>query len=153
MRAPCRATVGETDCGVIREVRRAAELNPSGARTRAHSVARQTEPGRGGQKEEAVVAPLAAGPSLSLSLPVSNPARGAVAFALRLGQAGPLRVSVFDLQGRRVRTLWNGPAPAGESRIIWDTRDEGGTSVAPGLYLARAQDNGLTSVRRMCVLN
>jgi flagellar hook assembly protein FlgD len=47
------------------------------------------------------------------------------------------RVEVFDLLGRRVRTLDRGPRAAGAQRVAWDGRDAAGAPVTPGLYHVR----------------
>ncbi len=91
-------------------------------------------------------------PSLAFAAPTPNPMRGAATFTLVLGTRGPLRVGLYDVQGRLVRTLRDGESPAGEQRITWDGRDEHGARVAPGLYLARAEGNGRALVRRVCLL-
>ncbi len=47
------------------------------------------------------------------------------------------RLDLFDLQGRRVRTLAERRLPAGASVIAWDGRDESGRRLGRGLYFAR----------------
>ena len=47
------------------------------------------------------------------------------------------RLDLFDLQGRRVRTLADRRLPAGASVIHWDGRDANGRRLDPGLYFAR----------------
>jgi hypothetical protein len=47
------------------------------------------------------------------------------------------RLEVFDLQGRRVRTLADGLLPRGVTRVTWDGRDAGGFRVRRGVYFAR----------------
>ena len=43
---------------------------------------------------------------------------------------------MFDLSGKRVRTLWNRePAVSGRKRAVWDGRDRAGKRVPPGVYL------------------
>jgi hypothetical protein len=74
---------------------------------------------------------------LALSEAVPNPSRGDVVFALSLPHAGPVSLLVYDLQGRRVRTLVDAVFPAGEQRVTWDGRDGGGHAAAPGVYFAR----------------
>jgi flagellar hook assembly protein FlgD len=54
-----------------------------------------------------------------------------------LPAAGAVELTVFDVSGRRVRTLIAGPRPAGAGEISWDGRDETGHPVRAGLYLAR----------------
>jgi len=59
---------------------------------------------------------------------------------LRLTQtgAGPVRVDVFDMRGRRVRRLASGTMTEGRHELFWDGRDDQGTTAASGLYLVRA---------------
>ena len=55
------------------------------------------------------------------------------------------RVEVFDLGGRRVAELWDGPAPAGISRIEWRPTSD----LAGGVYLVRARIGAEELVRRV----
>ena len=48
-----------------------------------------------------------------------------------------VEVSVYALDGRRVRRLFSGTQSAGPQAQTWDGRDGGGQLVAPGLYLSR----------------
>lgn len=50
-----------------------------------------------------------------------------------------LTVALYDLAGRRLRVLWDGPAAAGRKRLAWDGRDNSGRRVAPGHYLLRVE--------------
>jgi hypothetical protein len=50
---------------------------------------------------------------------------------------GQIRIEVFDVTGRVVRTLHEGPAAAGRHGITWDLRTDGGARVRPGLYFVR----------------
>lgn len=81
---------------------------------------------------------------LELTAQGSNPFRGRI--PLRLGLPGPVlaRVAVFDVTGRKVRQLVNGPLPAGIHRLEWDGRAEDGTRTATGVYWVRA-DTGAES--------
>ena len=47
---------------------------------------------------------------------------------------GRVRLRVFDVTGRRIRTLLDGEAAAGWQMTTWDGRDEGGSMVATGVY-------------------
>lgn len=99
-----------------------------------------------------VGAPGAGVEPLALSRVIPNPARHGAIVELRLGAAAMLTASVYDLQGRRVRTLCDGPAPAGAGRIAWDLRDDAGVRVAPGVYLLRAGVPGHALTRKLCVV-
>jgi flagellar hook assembly protein FlgD len=49
-------------------------------------------------------------------------------------------LEIFDLRGRRVRTLSRqAPFAAGEHRVTWDGRDDSGRAAGSGVYLARAR--------------
>jgi glucose/arabinose dehydrogenase len=59
------------------------------------------------------------------------------------------RVSVYDLQGRLVRTVQHSAVGAGEHSIAWDGRDDAGRSVADGIYLARIEVGGSAQTARL----
>jgi hypothetical protein len=50
---------------------------------------------------------------------------------------GPVTLAVFDLAGRRVRTLESGQRLAGRQTVRWDGRDDLGNRVAAGSYFVR----------------
>jgi hypothetical protein len=66
-----------------------------------------------------------------------SPAGGAVALAVGLDTATPVRVDVYDLLGRRVRSLAERDLPAGVTVLPWDGRDQSGSRVGRGVYFAR----------------
>jgi len=67
--------------------------------------------------------------------PMTAGGGGSVAFAV----AGDTRVhlDVFDIAGRRVRTLWDRDTAAGDYRAAWDGRDESGAAASGGVYFIR----------------
>jgi len=52
-------------------------------------------------------------------------------------------VAVYDLAGRRLRTLCQGQRPAGRQSLTWDGRDDGGRGLSSGVYLVRAFGAGV----------
>ena len=52
-----------------------------------------------------------------------------------VGETGYL--TIYDLGGRRVRTLLSGVQQAGPGRTTWDGRDDSGRGAATGIYLFR----------------
>ena len=52
-----------------------------------------------------------------------------------------VRVEVFEVTGRRVRSLLDRRMTRGTHIVGWDTRDDAGRAVAPGVYLARLTVN------------
>jgi hypothetical protein len=66
-----------------------------------------------------------------------NPFRDRLELSFRLGTAAVVRVSIVDVSGRIVRTVFAAEASSGETRLEWDGRDDAGQSVASGVYFAR----------------
>ncbi len=81
-----------------------------------------------------------------------NPARQGTMLAFELAATGPVRLEVFDLAGRHVRTLLDGRAAAGPHAIAWDMRDAGGTPVPPGAYVVSLEASGRRLSRRVVAL-
>lgn len=80
------------------------------------------------------------------------PARGATQVSFTLPEAGAVRVTLVDPQGRVVRTLAEGSRPAGAQRLAWDGRRDDGTAAAPGLYFVRVQAAMKTAVKRVVLV-
>jgi len=69
--------------------------------------------------------------------------------AFTLARAGRATLAVYDVSGRRVRTLAQGERAAGTHRSSWDGRDERGARVAPGAYLVLLDAAGERRARRV----
>ncbi len=80
------------------------------------------------------------GGAVDFSAPLPNPARQSslLRFSIPSALAGAnARLGIYDMQGRLVRTLVDGPVVAGDASARWDLNSEAGARVAPGLYFAR----------------
>lgn len=66
-----------------------------------------------------------------------NPFNPETVFRFALPQAGQVRLEVYDLAGRHVRTLADGPMTAGRQTATWDGRSDAGERVASGVYFCR----------------
>ena len=92
------------------------------------------------------------------SMPRPNPARGSTVLEYAIGRdvasTGQVAVSVtvHDLQGRVVRELERCPHGMGQYRVAWDTKDELGRAVAPGLYIVNLRAGGVKNTRRVTVM-
>lgn len=68
------------------------------------------------------------------------------------GDARSVSLALYDLRGRRVRTLLaNAPVP-GDGEVIWDGRDDAGAPVSSGAYVARLEADGVIATRKMLLL-
>ncbi len=66
-----------------------------------------------------------------------NPFNPATAISFSLAEGKIMSLVVYDALGRTVRTLANGPLPAGKHTIRWDGRDGSGRMVSSGVYICR----------------
>lgn len=88
--------------------------------------------------------------SLELYRPSPNPFTGAMALAYAVpGKAARVQIDVYDLSGRRVRSLVSGVQEAGEYRVRWDGRDERRDRVKQGVYFLRTAVGTDTRVLRV----
>lgn len=77
-----------------------------------------------------------------------NPADGRARMRYGLPRAADVRLEIYDLQGRRVRTLARGPEAAGWYDVTWTGRVDGGTARA-GVYFVRFQAEGREFKQRL----
>jgi hypothetical protein len=93
----------------------------------------------------------------ALGSPMPNPSRSGAPTRLSLSAPAGLpagaRASLllFDVNGRLVRTLYDGPAVAGPTTLAWDGRDDAGRAVPVGVYFARAQVAGKNLQQKLVV--
>jgi hypothetical protein len=79
---------------------------------------------------------------LRLDPVVPNPFGGIaeIAYSVPGGEAASRVVlEIFDVQGRRVRSLADDYVPAGDHRVTWDGRDDRGRRAAAGIYFCRLE--------------
>ena len=62
------------------------------------------------------------------------------------------RLIIYDIAGRRVRTLADGQAMQGRREFQWDCRDSQGAPVASGVYFARLTNAGVPQVLHVPVV-
>jgi len=62
---------------------------------------------------------------------------------------GRVRLVVYDLAGKLVRTLATGQAPAGTGRIVWNRTDDAGRAVAAGVYFCRLETDDASDTRKV----
>ncbi|MCU0607155.1 MAG: C25 family cysteine peptidase [Candidatus Edwardsbacteria bacterium] len=66
-----------------------------------------------------------------------NPFRGATRIGFAMAADGDAAIAIYDVLGRRVRTLLSGRRPVGYHSVVWDGRNADGTAVAAGIYFCR----------------
>jgi len=82
-----------------------------------------------------------------------NPFNPGTVISFDLPRAAAVRLSIFDLSGRLVRTLLKGDLiGAGRHESIWRGRNESGRHQAAGVYFYRLEVGAFSATRRMVLL-
>lgn len=82
-----------------------------------------------------------------------NPFQGQTTLEYALPEAQAVELSIYDVLGRRVRTLVDGDEQrAGVHHIPWDGRNDAGQGVASGIYLGRLRVDGRVEVQRLVLV-
>ncbi len=71
-----------------------------------------------------------------------NPFNGATEIPFEIFRTGNVEVSVFDIEGRRVSTLFDGTLNPGHHKVTWNGTDDEGQPVTSGVYLYSVTANG-----------
>jgi hypothetical protein len=91
--------------------------------------------------------------SIELTMPPRpNPASHGSTVEFMMGSESLVRVEVFDVTGRRVRTVERRVLPAGRHDVHWDLRDDTGERVSSGVYLWRLTSGGSTVQTQTAVI-
>lgn len=81
-----------------------------------------------------------------------NPARGSVTLALTLKEPGRLRIGLFDLNGRRVRSVADeAQSAAGTHRFTFGGRES--SALPAGIYFYRIEIPEGTYTGRIVIMN
>jgi len=91
-------------------------------------------------------------PGLSLAPLGTNRTAGRVMLGYSLPEAARVKLVIYDVRGRLVRTLVDGTALAGSGQIEWDARDATGRRVSPGVYFGKIAVAGAERTARIVLL-
>jgi hypothetical protein len=80
-----------------------------------------------------------------------NPVTSQASISYVLYEAGSVTIEVFDVMGKKVKTLLNKNVPAGEYNISWDGKNDNGVKLIPGIYLFTLKTAQHASTRRIVV--
>ena len=81
-----------------------------------------------------------------------HPVRGHATLRYALGETGPVDLAIYDVAGRRLRTLVSEPRSAGAHAVSWDGADDRGRALSSGVYLYVLQATGIRTEGRITVV-
>ena len=93
-----------------------------------------------------------AAPRFHLQRNRPNPFNPRTEIRFGLAERGRAKLVVYDVQGRRVRTLVDGVLAAGPHVVTWDGTDDEARRVASGLYLYRLTSGRQSATHRLLLV-
>jgi len=99
--------------------------------------------------------PVGAGTAAVVFQPQPNPFVQSTEMEYTVGDAGgaAVDISIFNVVGQRVRTLYGGMQAAGRYRTVWDGRSDRGVRAPAGVYFYHVRVGGQSVVRQVALLN
>lgn len=81
-----------------------------------------------------------------------NPFNPSTTIRYDLSRHARVTLAVYDVRGKRVRTLVDADEAPGQHQVDWDAHDSAGRRVASGVYFYRLHAGGEVQTRRMVLL-
>ncbi|MBE0567790.1 MAG: Ig-like domain-containing protein, partial [Krumholzibacteria bacterium] len=81
-----------------------------------------------------------------------NPFNPRTTVAFDLAREGTVRLRIYSVDGRLVRTLVSQSMPAGRHSVVWNGDDDHGRNVATGVYLLRMETPDRAQTRKMLLM-
>jgi hypothetical protein len=89
----------------------------------------------------------------ALGMNFPNPFNPITTIPIAIPHTAEVALKVYDMLGREVRTVFAGTLEAGHHFITWDGKNNSGSAVASGMYIARFRTNtGKTFVGKMTLM-
>jgi hypothetical protein len=81
-----------------------------------------------------------------------NPFNPETVISFSLDKSGDVTLSVYDVLGRTVTTLYQGYLPTGQHQFRWNGTDANGQGVASGVYFYRLSSDQVSLTRKMALM-
>jgi len=78
-----------------------------------------------------------------------NPFAASTMIGYDLAAPANVHLRIYDVHGRVIRELVNGPQPPGCYRAMWDGVSQGGERAASGTYFCRFEAPGVLETRKL----
>ena len=69
-----------------------------------------------------------------------------------LEKAQFVKLDIYDLKGRHVKSMLQGSKPSGEHSILWNGKDEHGDRVSSGIYIIKMTAGKNSAIRKMILM-
>ena len=88
----------------------------------------------------------------SLNQNYPNPFNPETKLEFTLSKGCHVRLDIYNILGKRIRTLINEHQTAGYKRVSWDGKDDNGNEVPTGVYFYRIKAGDFTQAKKMILL-
>jgi hypothetical protein len=88
----------------------------------------------------------------SLAQNYPNPFNPSTVIRFGLPTAEEVTLTIYNVLGQPVRALMNGKQAAGYHDVTWDSRDNAGNIVGPGMYLYNLKSSSISLTRKMLLI-
>jgi hypothetical protein len=78
-----------------------------------------------------------------------SPSAGETRISFTVPRVAEIRLGIFDIGGRKVRTLLEGVAEPGTRWAVWNGFDDNGVKVSPGAYFCRLESGDVSISRKV----
>jgi hypothetical protein len=90
--------------------------------------------------------------SFTVSQNYPNPFNPTTTIQYNLPKQGDVEVTIYDIQGRLVRSLFASKQDAGTHSLVWDSQGDAGSTAASGTYFCQVLFNGSALVKKIILL-
>lgn len=90
--------------------------------------------------------------SIEMLRAAPNPALDGMNLSFRLARAADVELEIFDSQGRRVASVFQGRREAGTHSFRWDRRDGTGRALGAGMYFGRLRAGDGSGMTRLVLV-
>lgn len=78
-----------------------------------------------------------------------NPFNPSTTIAFAVPEGGEVTLTIYNMRGQFVQTLYSGGIAAGQHSRVWDGRDFRGTKVASGVYIYQLKAKGFVATKKL----
>ena len=89
---------------------------------------------------------------ITLNQNFPNPFNPSTTISFALPENSQVILSIYNIEGKLVKTLLNEPLEPGYKQSIWDGTDSQGNAVSSGVYFYRLKAGGKVLTKKMVLL-
>ncbi len=81
-----------------------------------------------------------------------NPFNPSTTIRYQIAEAGPVKLVIYDMLGKEIRTLINNHRDSGSYEARWDGRDNNGRMMATGIYFYKISSGSFSKIKKMILV-